>query len=149
MLGAMDEMQCPYCLSAAPAAASKCAACGEWLERRRLLTGAAKIALIAVAAEVVTLLWARLYWTGEMAEAFREFASDLPAVTRFALASPTVPAEAALLAVAAALAIFGVRSTRRRENALIATFGAGLALIGFTVWAIYAPLFELPGNIKA
>jgi type II secretory pathway component PulF len=77
------------------------------------------------------------------AEMFREFGGELPSITRFLLPRWPMGIYALLCGVALMAGLYA------RKSWLMAAFFAGLIGVAFTFWALYAPIFELAGKIKA
>ncbi len=143
------DRRCEDCGTGALAGTRKCGQCGEWLDAPYVLTGAAKLALLVVVAEIAAVVWMRAWLVPALNAAFLEFGTLPPVLTRLALGDPTVLTLGAALAVVAGWALARVRRVRRRETVLVALAGIGFALVGFALWALYLPILEMAGNIKS
>jgi type II secretory pathway component PulF len=92
---------------------------------------------------VMALFALRLFWIPSVARMFQDFSSTLPTSTRLVLHGGFAPGVAGIGAVACA-----VGAWRRRTGLLVgAAVFVGVA-IGFVFWGMYAPIFELAGNIE-
>jgi type II secretory pathway component PulF len=145
----VDTRRCGECGTGAVAAARKCGQCGEWLDAPYVLTGAAKLALFVVGAEIAAMVWMRAWLVPALEGMFAEFGTVPPVLTRLALGDPTVVLLGGVLAAAAGWALARVRRVRRRETMLVALAGIGFALVGFALWAMYLPIIELAGNVES
>lgn len=81
---------------------------------------------------------------------FAEFGGALPVVTRVALspwASPALGLLVASLAVVA-LALPAASTLALRRAVVVLAFFLGVIALAAAMYAMYAPIFELAGNIK-
>lgn len=101
------------------------------------------IVLLCLTGTFVMALFAlRLFWIPSVARMFEDFTTTLPTSTRLVLHGGFAPTVAGFAAVASVLGAW----RRRTALLVVATVLVGAA-IGFVFWGMYAPLFELAGNI--
>src|SRR5262245_49523497 len=85
------------------------------------------------------------------AQMFSEFGSAFPAVTRAALTPWAAPSLGLLAAspMLVAVALPGAGTLGLRRAMVILSFFLGLFALGTCLFALYAPIFDLAGKIKA
>src|SRR5262245_54129647 len=109
---------------------------------------------VVLAALVVLVLFAFPFTIApSFAQMFAEFGGTLPAVTRAALTPWAVPSlglvAASPTAIAVAAPALGLESIGLRRSLVVIGFLLGLAVLAAAMYALYAPMFELAGKIKA
>jgi hypothetical protein len=108
------------------------------------------VLMLVVISLAATLVLLDRFAIPAFARTYREFAANLPWITR-AVLSDVVPLGAAVMAVV--MGALGMFVRTRGSNSMALTFGlagiaTGLAGVVFTFYALYAPMFELAGKIK-
>jgi hypothetical protein len=124
-------------------------------ENARLRAGAfSALDWIGVAVTVLGISWLA-YFTLRVRTAFLQMFADfgtlaeLPAVTRLASSPYFAPAIALAPATLLVASVVGRRGLRVRRAFVVAAFLLVVAEIGFCLWAMYAPIFQVANAIKA
>jgi len=92
---------------------------------------------------VMALFGLRLFWVPTFLAMFRDFGGTLPGSTHLVVHGAFAPTVAVLAAVTSA-----VGAWRGRTGVLVGATVLVGAAIGLVVWGMYAPIFELAGNIE-
>ncbi|MDC0679120.1 hypothetical protein [Sorangium atrum] len=108
------------------------------------------VAVVAIGLQSLALLMFPFTIAPSFAGMFAEFGGALPVVTRVALspwASPALGLLVASLAVVA-LALPAASTLALRRAMVLLAFFVGVIALAAAMYAMYAPIFELAGNIK-
>ena len=85
----------------------------------------------------------RLLWVPAFALMFEDFGGTLPRVTRLVLSGAFLP-----VTVVDVMLLCALGAWRRRTSLLVAASVVASAAIAVLLWSMYAPIFELAGNIR-
>jgi hypothetical protein len=144
-----DVGACVYCKSGLDAGATKCHACGEWVNGRWRLSGAGKVCLGLIAAETLAMVAMSWSWVPSMRAMLADFGGPTPAFTRVVLSSWWLPAWTAIVIVGVVSSFAFTIRTRRRLTLLASALAIGLIAVVVTWWGLQQPISDLAGSIQA
>lgn len=110
---------------------------------RRSLQVVDVVFLCSSAVLLLALAALRLLWVPAFALMFQDFGGSLPRVTRLVLSDGYLPVAAMIVLLLGALGAW-----RRRTSLLVGASVVASAAIAVLLWSMYAPIFELAGNIR-
>jgi len=108
------------------------------------------VLMLVVISFAATLVLLDRFAIPAFARTYKDFATELPAITRSVLSHVVPLGMAALAFIVGSLGLF---ARARGSNSLavplgLAGIGIGIVGVAFTFYALYAPIFELAGKIK-